>query len=70
MTKLQNEEEKDHQTMWKKRKAIAQNLRSTYTAISSEVDSIIHGRLPIKSGDNSREGVKDDKRGSPEDGRE
>jgi transposase-like protein len=39
MMKLQNKEEKDHQTM-KKRKAMAQNLRSTYTAISSDLDSI------------------------------
>jgi|SRR5215217_5122220 inactivated superfamily I helicase len=66
MTKLQNEEEKDHQTMWKKRKAIAQSLRKTYTAISSEVDSIIHGRLPVEPGDKSQEGVKDDKRDNPE----
>jgi hypothetical protein len=68
MTKLQNEEEKDHQTMWKKRKAIAQRSRSTYTAISSEVDSIIHGRLPVESEDDSREGVKNNKRDSTEDG--
>ena len=41
-TKLQYDEEKDHHTMWKKREAIAKSLRRTYTAISSEVDSILH----------------------------
>jgi hypothetical protein len=68
MMKLQNKEEKDHQTMWKKRKAMAQNLRSTYTAISSDLDSIIRGRLPVESGNGSRDGVKDDKRDNSEGG--
>ena len=53
MTILQNKEEKDHQILWKKRKAIMQGSRSAYTAISSEMDSIIHGRLPIGPGDSS-----------------
>ena len=55
MMKLQNKEEKDHQTMWKRRKAMAQNLRSTYTAISSDLDSIIRGHLPVESGDGKKE---------------
>jgi hypothetical protein len=55
MTILQNNEEKDHQILWKKRMAIRKRLRSTYTAISSEIDSIIHGHHPIGSGDNSQE---------------
>jgi hypothetical protein len=66
MTKLQNEEEKDPHTMWKKREAITKSLRRTYTAISSEVDSIIHGRLPVEPDDKSQEGVKDDKTDNPE----
>jgi hypothetical protein len=62
MMKLQNKEEKDHQTMWKKRKAMAQNSRNTYTTISSDLDSIIRGRLPVESEDSSQEGLKDNKR--------
>ena len=55
MVKLQNKEVKDHQILWKKRNAIMKRLRSTYTAISSETDSIIQGRLPVESEDNSEE---------------
>jgi hypothetical protein len=55
MMKLQNKEVKDHQILWKKRNAIMKRLRNTYTAISSETDSIIQGRLPVESEDNSEE---------------
>jgi hypothetical protein len=44
MMAMQNKEEKDHQTMWKKRKAIVQRSRDSYIAISSEIDAIIHGQ--------------------------
>jgi hypothetical protein len=44
MMAMQNKEEKDHQTMWKKRKAIVQRSRDSYVAISSEIDAIIHAQ--------------------------
>ena len=47
---MQDKEEKDHQTMWKKKKMILQRMKGTYIAISSEIDSIIHGQLPVGSG--------------------
>lgn len=49
MITLQDKEEKDHQTLWKKRKAIVQRSRSIYIAISSEIDAIIHKQLPVRS---------------------
>jgi hypothetical protein len=45
MISMQQQEEKDHQTLWKRRKALLQQSREKYTDISSEIDSIIHGRL-------------------------
>jgi len=47
---MQDKEEKDHQTMWKRKRAIFQRSRGTYIAISSEIDSIIQGKLPVGSG--------------------
>jgi hypothetical protein len=41
---MQDKEEKDHQTMWKKKKAIFQRWRGTYMTISSEIDAIIQGQ--------------------------
>jgi hypothetical protein len=64
MTNLQNKEVKDHQILWKKRSEIMKRLRSTYTAISSEIDSIIQGRLPVESDDGSSEYVDDDTTGN------
>jgi hypothetical protein len=46
---MQDREEKDHQTMWKKKRAIFERWRGTYVAISSEIDAIIQGQLPISS---------------------
>ena len=60
MVNLQNKEVKDHQILWKKRDEIMKRLRSTYTAISSEIDSIIQGRLPVESHDGSQEYVYND----------
>jgi hypothetical protein len=45
---MQDKEEKDHQTMWKK--MILQRMTGTYISISSEIDSIIHGQLPVRFG--------------------
>ena len=42
MCKLQDKEEKDHKTLWKKREALQKQLRKTYIDISSGLDSIIH----------------------------
>jgi hypothetical protein len=42
MITIQDKEEKDHQTFWKKRRAIVQRSRGTHIAISSEIDAIIH----------------------------
>ena len=39
MITIQDKEEKDHQTLWKKRKAIVQRSRDTYIAISSDTDA-------------------------------
>lgn len=60
MTNLQNKEVKDHQIMWKKREEVMKRIRITYTAISSEIDSIIQGRLPAESHEGSQEYVDDD----------
>jgi uncharacterized protein involved in propanediol utilization len=64
MITIQDKEEKDHQTLWKKRKTIIQRSRGTYIAISSEIDAIIHGQLPVGSGvaseTNSAEDLQDD----------
>ena len=46
MIRMQDKEEKDHLTLWKKRKAIIQRSRGTYIAISSEIDAIIHEQIP------------------------
>lgn len=59
MTTIQDKEEKDHQTLWKKRKAIVQRSRGTYIAISSEIDAVIHGQLPIGSKTNPAEDLQD-----------
>ncbi len=48
MIALQEDEEKNHQTLWKKRKAIIQRAKGTYIAISSEIDAIIHEQIPSK----------------------
>lgn len=66
---IQDKEEKDHQTMWKKRKAIVQRSRATYIAISSEIDAIIHGQLPVASKTNSPEDLKDDNDGDEKEGK-
>jgi hypothetical protein len=54
MVVLQDKEEKDHQTMWKRRKAIIQRSKDTYTAVSSEIDSTIHGQSSIGASTNSK----------------
>ena len=59
---LQDKEEKDHQTMWKKKRAIIQRWRSTYIAISSEIDAIIQGQLPVSSKNSSSEKLEDDRK--------
>lgn len=56
---IQDKEEKDHQTLWKKRKAIVQRSRGIYIAISSEIDAIIHGELPVGSKITSAEDLQD-----------
>jgi hypothetical protein len=45
MISMQQEEEKDHQSLWKRRRALLQQSREKYTDISCEIDAIIHGRL-------------------------
>jgi hypothetical protein len=64
MMNLQTKEVKDHQILWKNRDDIMKRLRSTYTAISSEIDSIIQGRLPVELDDGSEEYVDDDTSGN------
>ena len=61
MITIQHKEEKDHQTLWKKRRAIVQRSRGTYIAISSEIDAIIHGQLPVGFKTTSAEDLQDDK---------
>jgi hypothetical protein len=41
MCKLQDKEEKDHKTLWKKREALQKQLRKTYIDVSSGIESII-----------------------------
>ena len=41
MCKLQDKEEKDHKTGWKKREALQKRLRKSYIDISSGIESII-----------------------------
>lgn len=69
MTTIQNKEEKDHQTLWKKRKALVQRSRGTYIAISSEIDAVIHGQLPIGSKTNPAADLQDDNDGDEEAGK-
>jgi hypothetical protein len=59
MMNLQKKEVKDHQILWKKRDEIIKRLRFTYTAISSEIDSIIQGSLPVESQEDFKEYVDD-----------
>lgn len=63
MMKLQKKEVKDHQILWKKRSEIMEKSRKAYTAISSELDSIIQGRLPVGPRDNSQEEANEGTRG-------
>jgi hypothetical protein len=63
MSKLQDKEEKDHKTLWKKREELHKQLRKTYIDISSGLDSIIQEqskdeRDPIDT--NSRDGKDGD----------
>jgi hypothetical protein len=60
MRTIQDKEEKDHQTLWKKRKEIVQRSRSTYIAIESEIDAIIQGQLPEGSKSFSADELQDD----------
>jgi hypothetical protein len=60
MITIQDKEEKDHQTLWKKRKAIVQRSRNTHIAISSEIDAIIHGHMPVGSKTNFAEDLQND----------
>lgn len=46
---IQNEEEKQHNTLWKKRKKLDQQLQSLYFDISNGVSSIIEGNSMTKS---------------------
>jgi hypothetical protein len=50
MVGIQKEEEKDHQTMWKKQWSLYEQMRKMTGDISSGIDSIIHGQLPDGSG--------------------
>jgi hypothetical protein len=70
MLTIQDKEEKDHQTMWKKRKAVVQQSRATYIAISSEIDAIIHGQSPPGSKTNSSEDSKEGSEGDNDNERE
>jgi hypothetical protein len=63
---MQDREERDHQTMWKRRKAIIQQTRDRYIAISSEIDAIIHGQLPFGSKTSLSEQSEDDNGGQRE----
>jgi hypothetical protein len=44
ISKLQDKEEKDHKTLWKKRESVQKQLRKTYIDISSGLDSIMQGQ--------------------------
>lgn len=50
---LQSKEEKDHQTLWKNRKSLQEELLKTYNELSSGIESIIQdsieSELPIES---------------------
>jgi hypothetical protein len=41
LTDVQNKEEKDHETLWKSRKSLQEELRKSYLEIASGVDSIL-----------------------------
>jgi hypothetical protein len=66
MRTIQDKEEKDHQTLWKKRKEIVQRSKSTYIAIESEMDAIIQGDLP--EGSLSADELQDDNDGDEKTG--
>ena len=59
MISIQQEEEKDHQTIWKRRKALLQQSREKYTDISSEIDAIIHGQQSCEPQTVSQKRVED-----------
>ena len=45
---LQSKEERDHQTLWKSRKALYERLERLYADMSSGIESITHGGLSVE----------------------
>ena len=45
---LQSKEERDHQTLWKSRKALHERLERLYADMSSGIESITHGGLSVE----------------------
>ena len=45
---LQSKEERDHQTLWKSRKALNERLTRLYSDVSSGIESITHDGLSVE----------------------
>jgi hypothetical protein len=48
MSELQNKEEKDHQTLWKKRESLQKQQIHTIINIKSEIDAIMQGNSQME----------------------